>query len=153
MDTRSSRPSLPQWLEQKQDPTEGSPHMKIRHLGTIGVVAFATLLAGCAMGGSQREPFSEATREKEVKLFVTNLAFNQVTLYGIKNGARHHLGRITGKQETVFTLPMDIASELYLEIDFLAGPKCYTERMMVDPGDHLDLVIQNENLSWRCGGG
>ena len=153
MDTSSLRASLPRWTKRKHDQITGSLHMKTRHIGTIGVVAFATLLAGCASGRSGREPFSEATRETEVKLFVTNLAFNQVTLYGITNGNRRHLGRLTGKKETVFTLPMDIASELYLEIDFLAGPKCFTERMIVDPGDHLDLVIQNENLSWRCSGG
>ncbi|MCJ7627437.1 MAG: hypothetical protein MUO50_03515 [Longimicrobiales bacterium] len=68
------------------------------------------------------------------------------------NGGRRRLGQITGKQENVFTLPLRIPSELYLEIDFLAGPTCLTERMVVDPGDHLELIIQNENLGWTCRG-
>mgnify|MGYP001825468082 CR=1 FL=1 len=118
----------------------------------ITFVAEAALVAGCAGKRSEVEAFPDPYSEKEVKIFVTNLAFMDATLYGITNGARRRLGRVTGKKDHVFTLPMQLSSEFYLEIDILAGPKCFTERMMVDPGDHLDLVIQNESMHWRCGG-
>jgi hypothetical protein len=118
----------------------------------ITSVAAAAFFVGCAGGGSEVDSFPDPYAEKEVKIFVTNLAFMDATIYGITHGGRWRLGQVTGKKETVFTLPMTLPSELYLEIDILAGPKCYTERMMVDPGDHLDLIIQNEGMHWRCGG-
>lgn len=125
--------------------------MRFRFSHLIWTVAFAVFLAGCAAGGGRSNPFDgDYTAEQEIKIFVTNLAFSDVTLYGIANGAPHRLGRVTGKREVAFTMPMRMPSELYIEIDFLAGPKCLTERMMVDPGDHLELTIQNENLSWNC---
>jgi hypothetical protein len=124
--------------------------MTLRHVGLIATAAAAISFAGCAgRGGAQRS--ADRYWEEDVKLFVTNLAFSDVTLYGITNGARTRLGTVIGKKEVVFTLPVRFPSEVYLEIDFLAGPRCFTERMMVDPGDHLDLTIQNENLAWRCG--
>ncbi|MBT8398279.1 MAG: hypothetical protein HKO65_14070 [Gemmatimonadetes bacterium] len=125
--------------------------MKLRHFGIITALAAAVSFAGCAGGaGPEGKAFSDPYSEKEVKLFVTNLAFTDVTLYGITNGGRIRLGRVTGKKEVVFTLPLEFSSELYLEIDYLAGPKCFTERMIVDPGDHLDLLIQAENRTWDC---
>jgi hypothetical protein len=30
---------------------------------------------------------------------------------------------------------------MYIEIDMLAGPKCFTEELPVDPGDVLELQI------------
>jgi hypothetical protein len=119
----------------------------------ITTLAAAALVAGCAGKRSEVEAFPDPYADKDVKIFVTNLAFMDATIFGIANGGRTRLGRVTGKREHVFTLPMDFSSELYLEIDILAGPKCFTERMMVNPGDHLDLVIQNEGMHWRCGGG
>ncbi len=125
--------------------------MRLRQIGLITTVAAAISFAGCAgRAGPGGNPFSDTYSEKEIKVFVTNLAFSDVTLYGFKNGARNRLGRVVGKQEVVFTMPLEFPTELYFEIDFLAGPKCYTERLVADPGDHLDLVIQNENLSWIC---
>ena len=124
--------------------------MKLRQLWMITAVAAAVSLAGCA--GKTRpagQPFSDSNSE-EVKLFVTNLAFTDVTVFGITNGGRIRLGRVTGKREAVLTLPMEFSSELYLEIDYLAGPKCYTERMIVHPGDHLELLVQAEHPNWDC---
>jgi len=116
------------------------------------MVAAAVLVTGCAGTAGRSDPFSNSSRETEIKIFVTNLAFSNVTLYGVTNGGRRYLGRLTGKREFVFTLPMRISSEFYIELDFLAGPKCQTERMRVDPGDHLELVIQNGSQSYRCRG-
>jgi hypothetical protein len=128
--------------------------MKIQHLGTLASLATAALLAGCATGGGESRPesFPQPYAEKEIKIFVTNLAFSDATLYGITNGGRVRLGQITGKKDQVFTLPLEFSSELQLEIDLLAGPRCFTERMMVDPGDHLDLLIENEYRLLNCVG-
>lgn len=126
--------------------------MKLRLAGPIVALAATAFLAGCAAGGGGANPFSADRYEPEIKIFVTSLAFADVTLYGVTNGGRRRLGQVTGKREVVFTMPFPAPSDLYLEIDFLAGPTCVTERMVVDPGDHLELIIQNENLSWTCRG-
>lgn len=127
--------------------------MRFRFFHLVMMVAVATVAAGCATAGTNASPFEERHYdEREIKIFVTNLAFSDVTLYGFPNGARIRLGRVTGKQEEVFTMPLMAPADFYVEIDFLAGPTCITERMMIDPGDHLDLTIQNENLNWICRG-
>ena len=116
----------------------------------IAAVAAVILLSGGAGAAGRSDGFSDVSRETEVRLFVTNLAFSDVTLYGITNGGRRRIGRLIGKKESVFTIPMRISSEFYIELDFLAGPTCQTEAMRVDPGDHLELIVQNESRSYRC---
>jgi len=124
--------------------------MKLRLTALISTVAAATLLVGCAASGGQSGSFSENQAENEVKIFVTNLAFMDATISAHTLGGLHRLGRVTGKKEAVFTLNIPAPSEMYLEIDLLAGPTCETERMIVDPGDHLELIIQNDFAGWRC---
>ena len=127
--------------------------MRLRGVGAILAISSAIILAGCAAGGANGDPFSGDRTENEVKVFVTNLAFMDATIYGVTLGGRRRLGRVTGKKEAVFTMPLPAPSEMYLEIDILAGPTCETERLIVDPGDHLELIIQNENAGWMCRGG
>ena len=117
-------------------------------------LATAGLALGCAtMGGPASDPFAEGSGEKEIKVFITNLAFMDATVYGVTNGAaRKRLGRVTGKRESVFTLPFPFSADFQLEIDIMAGPKCKTERMPVDPGDHLELVIRTDNPYLFCAG-
>lgn len=119
------------------------------------MVAVAILLAGCAAGRADSNPFSGsgAGGAESVKVYITNLAFMDATIYGVTMGGRHRLGRVTGKKEVVFTMPLRAPSIMHLEIDLLAGPRCETERLMVDPGDHLELIINNENAGLRCRGG
>lgn len=113
-------------------------------------LATAALAFGCASAaGPASDPFADGG-EKEVKVFITNLAFMDATVYGITNGSRRRLGRVTGKRESVFTIPLAHSSEFYLEIDILAGPRCKTERMNVDPGDHVELIIQTDNPYLFC---
>ena len=124
--------------------------MKLRRSGLVLASGATLFFFGCTAGTTLSNPFSGSRAETEVKVYVTNLAFSDATIYGITNSGRRRLGRVTGKDEVVFTMPLRISSEMYLEIDFLAGPRCETERLIVDPGDHLDLVIQSENTGWRC---
>ncbi len=126
--------------------------MKNRLFGVSLLLCATAAFAGCAAGGGNSNPFSQRRAEaKEIKLFVTNLAFMDATVYGVTNGARQRLGTVTGKMESVFTLPMAFPSEFYLEIDLLAGPTCRTERLSVDPGEHLQLIIQTDSSYLFCG--
>ncbi len=126
---------------------------------TVLLTAIVVLFLGaCRTGrnltkGEAGSPFPAGAGADEVTVHVTNLAFSDVTLYAVTTGTRERLGVITGKREDTFTFSLDYATEIYLELDFLAGRKCFTERLPVDPGDAFDLVIQQEGLNLRCSGG
>lgn len=123
--------------------------MRLRRTRSAVVVALPFLLASCASVSGESDPFSGGV-PKEVKVYVTNLAFMDATLWGVTTGTRQKLGIATGKREHVFTMPMPFPTQMHIEIDILAGPLCYTERLTVDPGDELELIIQNENANWNC---
>ena len=125
--------------------------MKRLIAGTL--VAFsAVLLVSCASARGGSNPFQETTAaKKEIHVFITNLAFMDATVYGVVNGARRRLGRVTGKRETRFKRPLPVPAEFWLEVDILAGPRCRTERVYVSPGEHLELIIQTNNPYLICG--
>lgn len=125
--------------------------MRGRWPGIAVAAAAGVVAAACATGGGSGS-FGEEPGADEVKVFVSNLAFMDATIYSITNGGRRRLGQVTGKQDAVFTFPLSFPSAMYLEIDLLAGPRCETERFTVDPGDHLELIIQNDFAGWRCFG-
>jgi len=125
--------------------------MRLPRAGSAATLAAGILLSGCATAGSRSSPLA-GEEDQEVKVFVTNLAFMDATVYSITNGGRRRLGQVTGKREAVFTFPLSFSSEMYMEIDLLAGPRCVTERFFVDPGDDLELVIQTENGGLSCFG-
>jgi len=112
-------------------------------------VAMALGLAGSACGPAgqlvQREdPFIRtAVAETEVRLHVQNLNFNDARLFAIGLGKRTRLGIVGGKQDAVFSIPWDHSEPIQIEIDILAGPKCTTGVLSVDPGDTLELQIQS----------
>jgi hypothetical protein len=124
--------------------------MNTRLSSPAAALAVLFLLAGCAGGGSQDNPFSGSAERKEIKLSITNLDFNQATVYAITSGSRQRVGRVMGKKEEEFIIPMYSTSDFYLEIDILAGPRCRTERVTVQPGDHLELTIQTSNPYLMC---
>jgi len=124
--------------------------MKRLTAGALAALA-AVFLVSCASAGGGSNPFREDNREKEIQVFITNLAFMDATVYGVTNGSRRRLGRVTGKRESQFSVPFPVTADFWLEVDILAGPKCRTERMSVSPGEHLELVIQTSNPYLFCG--
>jgi hypothetical protein len=77
---------------------------------------------------------------------VTNLNFMDATLWVLTPGTREKLGMVTGKREAVFSLPWEHSTDMQLEIKMLAGPRCTTEALPVDSGDHIELIIDVEML-------
>jgi len=119
-------------------------------------LAVAALLAACATGGGGpgQNPFSQDLAERgEIEIRIINLNFNDATVWAlIQDGRRQRLGIVAGKREDNFVLPWTMSEDLRLEYDFLAGSRCYTERMRVDPGDRLELQIPSATTaSDRCG--
>jgi hypothetical protein len=111
----------------------------------------AMVLGGCQTGRELSDPFSDAgPRSNSVTVYVTNLAFSDATLYAVTTGTRHQLGRVTGKQEAVFTMPLPFPTVMFIEIDLMAGPKCFTDQLTVDPGDEFELIVRNEGANVYC---
>lgn len=87
---------------------------------------------------------------RRVSVHITNLNFTQATVYGILQGNRQRMGIVEGRKEAVLSLPISVPSELYLEVDFLAGPVCFTERILVAPGDELQITLNQGGSGLAC---
>ena len=101
-------------------------------------------LSACATGQSADSPsFSGAPPEDQIRVEVQNFNFQDATIWAIvQSGRRIRLGMVTGKTDSVFTLDWDFSLPLRMEIDLVAGGRCMTERLDVDPGDILLLQIE-----------
>lgn len=101
------------------------------------------LLAGCATTASPRSttPFTDTVAERSVEIIVDNRNWSDARLYAIRPGARISLGIVGGKDQDTFRMEWPIPETLQIEINLLAGPRCLTETLPVDPGDILDLQI------------
>jgi len=115
---------------------------------STGVRAFlvATLLGltACASGSSGAgNPFGEDLSEREeIEIKVVNLNFSDASVWALIGGSRRQrLGTVTGKSEEFFTLSWTFSEPLRIEFDLVAGPRCTTESLVVDPGDLLELQI------------
>jgi hypothetical protein len=108
------------------------------------LMAMLLSLTACASGSSgSGDPFGEDRAERgEIEIKVVNLNFSDATVWAlIGGGGRQRLGVVTGKGEEIFTLPWTFSEPLRSEFDLLAGPRCTTESLVVDPGDLLELQI------------
>jgi len=117
-----------------------------RFLATAGAGALALLLAagGCAVGSAGNPgPFERAEAgDQRVSVHVRNLNFSEATLWAVSRGGRQRLGVVGGKGDAVYTIPWRSSQPMQIEIDLLAGPRCTTEPLEVDPGDSLDVQIE-----------
>ena len=115
----------------------------------VGLLSLCALpLGACASstpGPSSGDPFSESVAPQQIEIKIVNLNFQDATVWAIAaGGRRERLGRVIGKREAVFTLPWRFSEPLRLEFDLMAGPRCVTEDLMVDPGDLLELQIATD---------
>lgn len=120
-------------------------------------LALAALLAssGCASSGTRPvgDPFNaDPGARQEVQLRVRNFNFADATVWVMaREGRRQRLGVVTGKTDAVFTVPWAFSEPMQVEFDLLAGVRCVTESMTVDPGDLLELQISvDPDSDARC---
>ena len=119
-----------------------APLMARWPLSALGVAALLAA-SGCVspgrmMGGPQ--PFSDPSAAT-VRVIVQNRNFSDARLYYARRGARVALGVVGGKSDAEFVIDWDFPDAMQVEIDLLAGPRCVTEELPVDPGDILELQI------------
>jgi len=97
------------------------------------------------------QPFTEVGPPTSITLLVQNRNFSDARLFVLRRGATLPLGVVSGKAESEFDLDWDISDPIQIRIEILAGPTCITEELLADPGDVLELQIdQNFMHSRRC---
>ena len=128
----------------------------MKHLRALQFLALILLLlvGGCGQNPPPANtPFGDAPEDRSIRIYVTNRNFMDATLWALTQRGRERLGVVTGKREAVYTLAWMNYSDLKIEIDMLAGPRCTTRVLQVDPGDDIELVIDLEMVnSPLCGG-
>ena len=116
--------------------------MRFRILAPLFLALIAT--TACA-SNTQGNPFQGGPDgERTIRIDVRNLNFSDATLYALRGAERVRMGIVTGKTDRTFTVPWTVSLPLQIEIDLLAGDRCTTRALPVDPGDHIDLQIETE---------
>jgi hypothetical protein len=125
------------------------PHPRVS--AALGAVLCLVATAACASSSQgSTDLFGErgSVDKLEVKLEVTNNNGKDATLHSIEDGNRRRLlGTVTGKGTGSYTLPWRTLMPLQIEIDFLAGGRCTTRAITVEPGAVLDLQIGIDDSS------
>jgi hypothetical protein len=86
--------------------------------------------------------FGERRGRPAIRIDITNLNFQDATIHALRGGERHRLGTVTGKGSASYTLEWRIPTPLQIEIDLLAGGRCTTRAVTVDPGERIQLQIE-----------
>ena len=86
--------------------------------------------------------FGEKRARPSIRIDVTNLNFQDATIHALRNGERHRLGTVAGKGSASYTLEWRVPLPLQIEIDLLAGGRCTTRAVTVDPGERITLQIE-----------
>lgn len=120
------------------------------------VTLLSTTSAGCASGAgiTADDPYTLASdqRPSRVRLVVRNLNFSDVRLFAHSPTGRVSIGQVGGKQDAEFELDWPTSAYMRVEINMVAGPRCTTQEMQVDPGDILELqvaVVFNQTTGCR----
>lgn len=120
------------------------------------IVSAVVFVAGCA--GFTPDPqapnadaFTNVGPPTSITLLVQNRNFGDARLFLLRRGATLPLGVVGGKADAEFDVDWDISDPIRIRIEILAGPSCTTEEIFADPGDVLELQIdQNFMHSRRC---
>ena len=112
-------------------------------------------LAGC--GGltpdpqsPSMEPFTDVGRPDSITLLVQNRNFSDARLFLLRSGATLPLGVVNGKGEEEFDVDWRISEPIRIRIEILAGPSCTTREILADPGDVLELQIDQNFMHSRA---
>lgn len=117
--------------------------MRARSLAApLLAAALLLTVTGCGIlpGGSGL--FGERRARPQIRIQVTNLNFQDATLHALRGGERHRLGTVTGKGSATYTLDWRTPLPLQLEVDLLAGGRCTTRPITLDPGDEVQFQIE-----------
>lgn len=111
---------------------------------SLGLLLTTVACATSTPGSSppDADPFTESGPPVSITLMVDNRNFADARLYVLRRGSTRSLGVVGGKSQTEFELEWEITDPIQIRIDLLAGPTCTTEELRADPGDVLELQIE-----------
>lgn len=139
--------------------TESSTSRHRRHGRRLVLIPVAlTLLAGCATGGSARNPFDPSDTggtgsEEPIRIEVQNLNFNDVTVWAMRQGQRIRLGRVTGKTDHTFRVDWNLAIPISFVVDVTGGRSCTTGGVGVDRDARVWVAVPSNVGSQPCRAG
>lgn len=96
------------------------------------------------------EPFTDTGRPDSITLLVQNRNFSDARLFLLRSGATLPLGVVNGKGEEEFKVDWRISEPIRIRIEILAGPSCTTREILADPGDTLELQIDQNFMHSRA---
>lgn len=119
------------------------------------LLAGMVLLAGCATGGSARNPFDPSdTRgggtDEPLRIEVQNLNFNDVTIWAMRQGQRIRMGRVTGKTDQTFRIDWNMAVPISFAIDVTGGRSCGTGTIGVESNATVWVAVPANVGSQPC---
>jgi hypothetical protein len=105
------------------------------------MLVFALVTAGCASMGLP-DPFTDtATGQTDVRLTVQNRNFADATVHILRGGERLRLGIVPGTLSEEYRIPWRLSMRMQVDVRLLAGERCVTREMIVDPGDDIYLEV------------
>lgn len=110
---------------------------------TMTSLAALVVITACATPRELSEREQPFTGEDTIRVHVQNDNFMDARLHVLGLGGRYLLGVVTGRQQAILEIPWDFSGSLSIEIDLLAGSKCTTRTIDVNPGDTFDLRIES----------
>lgn len=113
----------------------------------IGLVFWVFAAFACAGGSGAGAPTSRVPpvdEKEEISVEVQNQNFYQVTVYAYRGGSRTRLGVVESQGTRSFEF-MWITGDLRFLVDFLASGCILTERLSVDRGDDLLLILEPQD--------
>jgi hypothetical protein len=119
----------------------------IRPLARLAILIVAMSASGCFRGGAPNPFESGPDGDRSIRIEVRNFNFADATLYALRGAERIRLGVVTGKTDQNFEVPWTVTRPLQIEINLLAGDRCVTRRLTVDPGEVISLQIQVDLFS------
>lgn len=116
--------------------------MTRRLLQASTLLAGALAVSACAARGGPDSPY--AAGSDRITIEVDNHNWSDATLWAHRAGARQRLGVVGGKKRASFDMDWSFSQPLEVEIDLLAGGRCITPSLQVDPDDIIELQIPIE---------
>lgn len=110
----------------------------------FGIVVLATIaFASACVRGAAPSPFDAASGgDGSIQVEVHNFNWADASLYALRGAERIRMGVVTGKTDQTFEIAWPMTRPLRIEIDLLAGGRCVTRPLTVDPGDRISLHIR-----------
>lgn len=122
---------------------------------TALIVALSALTACTASRSSGPNPFtgegsSGSSVEDEISVEIQNLAFNDISVWAVRQGQRIRVGRVTGKTDQTFRLDWNLALPIHFVIDTTGGRSCRTAQVAVERNARVWVAVPSNVGASPC---